>query len=264
MPSSGTVSRQRRISSAFISCALLNGRLQKRMMFSWPKWVSDVNQTWLGLKVGICEDMLLSFSAKFGSLLGVCKSLQTLQRFGVGSNRSYLCTKQCGVTQWLAWEFHKLQVAGSNPAPATNIKNDNAMAGNNTNEVTKQENSNLLPILMQEVESKILVVRNQDVLLDRDVAAIYGVETREVNQAVRNNPRKFREGYVIELTNEESSVLRSNILTLEAANGKGRFSKYNFKAFTSKGLFMLATCLKSERATDATVAIVETFDKVQN
>lgn len=138
------------------------------------------------------------------------------------------------------------------------------MAGNNTNEVTKQENSNLLPTLMQEVESKILVVRNQDVLLDRDVAAIYGVETREVNQAVRNNPRKFREGYVIELTNEESSVLRSNILTLEAANGKGRFSKYNFKAFTSKGLYMLATCLKSERATDATVAIVETFDKVQN
>lgn len=138
------------------------------------------------------------------------------------------------------------------------------MAGNKTNEVTKQDNSNLLPILMQEVESKILIVRDQDVLLDRDVAAIYGVETREVNQAVRNNPRKFREGYVIELTNEESSVLRSNILTLEAANGKGRFSKYNFKAFTSKGLYMLATCLKSERATDATVAIVETFDKVRN
>ena len=122
----------------------------------------------------------------------------------------------------------------------------------------------MMPMLMQEVESKILVVRNQGVLLDRDVAAIYGVETREVNQAVRNNPRKFREGYVIELTNEESSVLRSNILTIEGANGKGRFSKYNFKAFTSKGLYMLATCLKSERATDATVAIVETFDKVQS
>lgn len=138
------------------------------------------------------------------------------------------------------------------------------MAGKRTNEVTKQDNSNLLSVLMREVESKILVVRNQEVLLDRDVAALYGVETREVNQAVRNNPRKFREGYVIELTNEESSVLRSNILTLEAANGKGRFSKYNFKAFTSKGLYMLATCLKSERATVATVSIVETFDKVQS
>lgn len=91
-----------------------------------------------------------------------------------------------------------------------------------------------------------------------------GKKTREVNQAVRNNPRKFRDGYVIELTNEESSALRSNILTLEAANGKGQFSKYNFKAFTSKGLYMLATCLKSERAADATVAIVETFDKVQS
>lgn len=153
------------------------------------------------------------------------------------------------------------------PAPATNVINSkkrSAMAGNKTSEVTKHDNSNLLPLLMQEVESKILVVRNQEVLLDRDVASLYGVETREVNQAVRNNPRKFRDGYVIELTNEESSFLRSNILTLEAANGKGRFSKYNFKAFTSKGLYMLATCLKSERAADATVAIVETFDKVQS
>ena len=102
------------------------------------------------------------------------------------------------------------------------------MAGKKTGEVTKHDNGNLLSMLMQEVESKIIVVRNQDVLLDRDVAALYGVETREVNQAVRNNPRKFREGYVIELTNEESAVLRSNILTLESANGKGRFSKYNF------------------------------------
>jgi len=130
-------------------------------------------------------------------------------------------------------------------------------------ESPNHNNSNLLPVLMQEVESKILVVRYQEVLLDRDVAALYGVETREVNQAVRNNPRKFREGYVFELTNEESSVLRSNNLILEAANGKGRYSKYNYKAFTSRGLYMLATCLKSERATDATVAIVETFDKVQ-
>ena len=85
---------------------------------------------------------------------------------------------------------------------------------------------------------------------------------REVNQAVRNNPRKFLEGYVIETTREESAVLRSKLLTLEVsatilepAKGKGRYSKYNFKAFTRKGLYMLATCLKSDRAADATVAI---------
>ena len=134
-------------------------------------------------------------------------------------------------------------------------------------------NDNLLPALMHEVEGKIVEVRGQKVLLDRDVAEIYGVETREVNQAVKNNPRKFPQGYVLELTKEESSALRSKLLTLDALRSnnstlepssvKGRYSKYNFKAFTRKGLYMLATCLKSDRAADATVAIIETFDKVQ-
>lgn len=126
-----------------------------------------------------------------------------------------------------------------------------------------KNNTNLLPSLIREVEDKIIEVRGQKTLLDRDVADLYGVETREVNQAVRNNPRKFLEGYVFELTKEESVVLRSKLLTLESSTGKGRHSKYNFKAFTRKGLYMLATCLKSDRAADATVAIVETFDKVQ-
>ena len=132
-------------------------------------------------------------------------------------------------------------------------------------EIVKRENADLLPALMKEVEDKIVEVRGQKTLLDRDVAALYGVETREVNQAVRNNPRKFLEGYVIELTKEESAALRSKLLTLESsaatletlrsnnstlepAKGKGRYSKYNFKAFTRKGLYMLATCLKSDRA----------------
>lgn len=144
---------------------------------------------------------------------------------------------------------------------------------NKKNEIAKAANA-LMPISIEEVEDKIVTLRGQKVLLDRDVAELYGVETREVNQAVRNNPRKFREGYVFELSKEESAALRSNLLTLEQSlrsnnstletvNGKGRHSKYNFKAFTSKGLYMLATCLKSERAADATIAIVETFDKVQ-
>ena len=130
--------------------------------------------------------------------------------------------------------------------------------------IVKKEDVDSLSILMKEVEDKIVVVRGQKTLLDRDVAALYGVATREVNQAVRNNPRKFREGYVLELTKEESVAIRSNLLTLEPVTGKGRHSKYNFKAFTSRGLYMLATCLKSDRAADATVAIVETFDKVQS
>lgn len=142
------------------------------------------------------------------------------------------------------------------------------------NETVKRESATLLPTLMREVEDKLVVVYGQKTLLDRDVAALYGVETKRVNEAVKNNPRKFREGYVIELTKDESAALRSKLSTienglrsnnsaLESVGGKGQHSKYNFKAFTSKGLYMLATCLKSDRAADATVAIVETFDKVQ-
>ena len=101
-------------------------------------------------------------------------------------------------------------------------------------------------IPFKEVEEKIVVVRDQKVLLDRDVAELYGVETKRINEAVRNNPRKFREGYMFELTSEESSVLRSKFSTLEQTNGKGRHSKYNFKAFTERGLYMLATILKSQ------------------
>ena len=100
-------------------------------------------------------------------------------------------------------------------------------------------------ISTNEVEKLMLNVRGQNVLLDRDVAMLYGVETRIVNQAVKNNPLKFPEGYIIELDEKESSVLRSKISTLEQREGRGRHSKYNVKAFTEKGLYMLMTIFKS-------------------
>ena len=127
--------------------------------------------------------------------------------------------------------------------------------------VKTTDTSGLIPF--KEVEDKIVVIRGQEVLLDRDVAELYGVETKRINEAVRNNPRKFREGYMLELSSEESAVLRSKISTLEQSEGKGRHSKYNFKAFTERGLYMLATILKSRRAEDATIAIIETFAKVR-
>ena len=86
--------------------------------------------------------------------------------------------------------------------------------------VKTNEASGLIPF--KEVEDKIVVIRGQEVLLDCNVAELYGVETREVNQAVRNNPRKFREGYIIELTAEESTALRSKFMTLEPSKGKCR------------------------------------------
>lgn len=80
-------------------------------------------------------------------------------------------------------------------------------------------------ITFEEVKSKIIKLRDQDVILDFEVAALYGVETREINQAVRNNPDKFPEGYILELDKQESAVLRSKILTLKPHPGSGKTSK---------------------------------------
>ena len=99
--------------------------------------------------------------------------------------------------------------------------------------------------------------------MDRDVAALYGVETRIINQAVKNNPEKFPAGYVAELTAQEVEVLRSKILTLEAKPGKGHYSKHGYKVFTEKGLYMLATILKGEQAVRTTLAIIETYAEVR-
>jgi hypothetical protein len=113
-------------------------------------------------------------------------------------------------------------------------------------------------INFNQVENKILMLRNQNVILDSDVAELYGVGTKEVNQAVKNNPDKFPAGYILELDNKEFTNLRSKILTTNM--NKTRVFP---KAFTEKGLYMLATILKSPRATRTTLAIVETFAKIR-
>ena len=110
----------------------------------------------------------------------------------------------------------------------------------------------------KEVEERVLELRDQHVILDSNVAELYGVETREVNQAVKNNPDKFPEGYIIALSPEEWSDLKSKILT-SSWGGKNKLPN----AFTEKGLYMLATILKSPKATRTTIAIVETFAKMR-
>ncbi|MBQ8124575.1 MAG: ORF6N domain-containing protein [Kiritimatiellae bacterium] len=110
------------------------------------------------------------------------------------------------------------------------------------------------------VQSRMLTIRNQQVLLDRDVAALYGVETKALNQAVKRNAEKFPAGYILKMTEEECS--RSQIVTLNG--GRGSNLKYLPYAFTEKGLYMLATVLKSTRATQATLAIIETYAKVRS
>jgi len=108
------------------------------------------------------------------------------------------------------------------------------------------------------LSNKLLKVRDTVVLIDKDIAELFGVETRDINKAVKNNPDKFPDGYVFELTKEEFEVLRRNFST-------AKFSKTRSlpKAFTEKGLYMIATILKSDVATQATIQIIETFAKVK-
>ncbi|MCQ2308335.1 MAG: ORF6N domain-containing protein [Bacteroidales bacterium] len=123
----------------------------------------------------------------------------------------------------------------------------------------KNHQSNIVAVDINAVKSRMLQIRGQQVLLDRDVAALYGVETKEVNQAVKRNVERFYDGYILTLTSEECS--RSQIVTL---NGKrGSNIKYLPHAFTEKGLYMLATVLKSKRAIQATHAIIETYAQVR-
>lgn len=96
-------------------------------------------------------------------------------------------------------------------------------------------------------------------MLDSDVAGIYGVETKRINEAVKNNPDRFPDGYLLEMTEEESENLKSKFST-SSWGGK----RYTPKVFTERGLYMLATILKSEQAVQTTLAIIETFAKIRN
>ena len=108
-------------------------------------------------------------------------------------------------------------------------------------------------------ESKIIVIRDTQVIIDRDVAELYGVTTREINQALKNNPRKFPSDFVIELTNSEKQEVIKNFDNLKGL----KFSRVAPHAFTEQGLYMLATILKGDLATDTSLAIVRTFTKLR-
>ena len=124
----------------------------------------------------------------------------------------------------------------------------------------KKKSNALGAIDIAAVQSRMLTIRNQQVLLDRDVAALYGVETKALNQAVKRNAEKFPTGYILKMTDEECS--RSQNVTLNG--GRGSNLKYLPYAFTERGLYMLATVLKSIRATQATLAIIETYAQVRS
>jgi hypothetical protein len=113
-------------------------------------------------------------------------------------------------------------------------------------------------IKFDNVEEKVIDIRGEKVILDSDLSRLYGVETKRINEAVKNNPDKFPSGYLIELTKDEWMALKSKYST---SNRGGKVKQPT--AFTEKGLYMLATILKSPQAVQTTLAIIETFAKIR-
>ena len=117
-------------------------------------------------------------------------------------------------------------------------------------------------ILNEEVriEDMIYEVRGVQVMLDSDLAKLYQVETKRINEAVKNNPEKFPERFSWILTENEWIFLRSKFSTLENnTSGKGHHRKYLPRVFTEQGVAMLATILKSKVATKVSINIMDAF-----
>ncbi len=118
------------------------------------------------------------------------------------------------------------------------------------------------------VKNRMISVRGETVLLDRDVAALYGVQTKEVNQAARNNPDKFPDGFLFQLDAEEFAVWKSKILTSKLTDEERASIRMGMRrapyAFTERGLYMLATILKGDMATRATLAIVNAYAQLRS
>ena len=125
--------------------------------------------------------------------------------------------------------------------------------------VKKAQTTPLLPISIEDVQNKIVPIRQQYVIADADIAELYEVETKRINEAVKNNPDKFPEDYMFTLTPDEAQYLRTKISTTNISTK----SRTMPKVFTEKGLYMLATILKSKTATAVTFAIIETFAKTR-
>jgi phage regulator Rha-like protein len=116
-------------------------------------------------------------------------------------------------------------------------------------------------ITQSEIASKIYIVRSFRVMLDRDLARLYGVETRVLNQAVRRNIDRFPEDFMFQITVNEYNSLRSQFVTLK--KGRGQHRKYLPFVFTEQGIAMLSSVLNSKKAIEINIQIMRTFIKLR-
>ena len=115
-------------------------------------------------------------------------------------------------------------------------------------------------VATEAVERKILLIRAKRVILDVDLAELYGVTTKVFNQAVKRNIDRFPPDFMFQLTEDEAERLRSQIVTSKPGRGGRRYSPY---VFTEHGIIMAASVLNSQRAIDASVYVVRAFVKLR-
>ena len=125
----------------------------------------------------------------------------------------------------------------------------------------------LLPVAMttiipiEKIERAIYFIRGHKVMLDSDLADLYGVSAKRLNEQVRRNAKRFPSDFVFQLTNQEVTNLRSQIATLKL--GQGQHRKYFPYAFTEHGVAMLSSVLNSDRAIEVNITIMRTFSKLR-
>ena len=115
-------------------------------------------------------------------------------------------------------------------------------------------------MLQSEIGERILTLRGKEVMLDRDLATLYQVETRTLNQAVKRNIERFPQDFMFQLSKNEFENLKSQIVTSSLIHGGIRKMPY---VFTEQGIYMLATVLRSKVAVDINIAIMRTFTKLR-
>lgn len=115
------------------------------------------------------------------------------------------------------------------------------------------------------IKNKIYCIRNQKIMLDFDLAEIYGYETRAFNQQVKRNYERFDDDFMFQLTDEEVYKLsRSQNVTLNKGTGRGSNIKYNPYAFTEQGIYMLMTVLRGELAVKQSKALIRMFKQMKD
>lgn len=117
-------------------------------------------------------------------------------------------------------------------------------------------------IRVQSLESMIFFYRGKKVMLGQDLATLYGVTLKRLNEQVKRNIKRFPPDFMFQLTREESKFLRSQIATLK--NGRGTHQKYLPFAFTEQGVAMLSSVLNSERAIEVNIEIMRTFARLRD